>query len=622
MPKFGKKIILTSTSFAILANFLIVNPSISSANIKPINLKEAVKILGFENNNKDFKFSKKTIDKKQAVFNDITLGDDFKAAKLIVSLSPEDNNITLDFVDADLSTPDNKIFAKSGTIHFDEDIRNKTDKKLFQNTITKAKDAKFKGDIKFEGLNIVGKNTDISLKFGAVFVNDAVFENDFSRFGNAGFENFEMPVKSMMFKMAKFEVANLSDGVFKHLNKKDDETHNKGGLSKGVDFLKDFGVGKLQFSKIDIRPIAEMKNIATGSFTIDNFEINDFDNKHIGRFAIDKVNANINLKGEEGIYKFDELSFTNFKFDFIKYIISSYLIPKDSEEYKNTYNKSLFEFFKGGPLDGAIEHYKFKGFLISGFGGKISLDELSINTKKDENQIVTEFATPNGEFALQVTDKNKPFGKILQQGLDRMGLKEIIINYGLLAQYSPNEDNVNYKTAFLRFKDFGEITYNGVLHGQMGWLKKTTLGQMNDLMRDTGALDEIKSPNKKPELPKFKPDTFENYVKFYDGIKIKKSSFALHDLGGVNRIALQEALKQGKSAKEIKAEWAKELYAISGDRSKSLLIRDLANGFGRYITDGGKYIISTNDDNGISFNDLSDKNKPYKDLGITIQNVK
>lgn len=624
MPKFGKKLILTSSCLALFANVLITNPSISLSNTKPINIKEAIKILGFERNNKDFKFSKKTIDKTKAIYENVTLGQDFKAKTLEVSLSPQDNNITLNFHDTDLSTPENTIIAKSGTIHFDEDIRNKNDNKLFQNTISKKSESNFKGDISFQGLELTSKNKDLNLKIGALYVNDGVFGKENARFGNAGLEDLTMPVKSMIFKMKKFEIANLSDGVFDYLNKKENTEQTKVGLGKGVDFLKNFGVGKLQFSGIEIVPNEAMKAIGTGSFKIDNFEINDFDNNHIGRFAIEKVNANVKLQGEEGIYKFDELSFKNLRLDFVKYIVSSYFIDKNSEEYKAAFSKPLFDYFKGGPLDGAIESYAFKGFLLSGFGGKISLDDLSINTKKDENQIVTRFDTPNGELAVKVTDKEKPFGKILYQGLDRMGLKEIIINYGLRANYSPQTDDLNYETAFFRFKDFGEITFNGISHGQMAWLKNTTLGQINELMRSTNALEDIKKPNplKKPEMPKFDAKMFDNYMKFYDGIIIKKSSFTINDLGGINRIALIEALKQGKSAKDIKTEWASELFKISGDRSKSIMLRDIANGFGRYITDGGKFVISTNDENGISIQDIIKGEKPYKDLGIKVQNLK
>ena len=631
------KLIITSAIIAATANFMIANPVISADNNKPMSIKEAVKLLGIDKANKEFTFSKKIIEKDRAIYQNVSLSGDFKANQLIISFSPADKNIEMSLDDVDLSASGDEIKIKSAYIHFDEDIRKANDKNIFKKSLSIAKDSDFKGDIRLNGMNVKSKAEGFELKIGEIYVNDGVFSKDDMRFSAIGVSDVNMPYKGLDFQMEKFEIAGLSDATFDLISKKRKEdaeggmTEKKEVLATGLDALKSFEVAKFKISGVKINADPKIKDsnsspLKAFSFELGNFELNNISDKKIGRIAIENILGKADFQGENMLFKIGELSLDNLRIEFLKTIIAYSMKPKDDSKYNALSEKTLYDYYPGGPLDSGLSAYKFKDFIISGMGAKIALDNLSLITKTNSNGLVTDLELPNGEFSIKISDKEKVFGKIMAEGLDKIGLKEVIINYGASANYVPETDRVIYNKSYFSFKDFGEVSFSGVSSGQLAWIKKTKIKDVLELYKTTNEIADPKdgdvTSSKAPVLPNIKPQEWDDLFKFYDGLKIHSAKFEVKDFGAINRIALSEALTKGKSAKEIKYEWAKPLFDISGDKKSSLLARDASNVLGRMISDGGSVTIEANNQAGFNISEFIKNAKNYKDLGVSVKHNK
>ena len=145
--KNGIKYIAAASLLALSLNFSSANLSYA-ANTPSVD--QAIKALGIEKSTPDFTYATKTIKDGVAIFEKVKMGSDSSADKIILSISPIDQNFDFQIFGASLKGDEDLVIAEEIQFHSNEKIDFANGNKLFFSKNGQA----FSGDIVFKNVTL------------------------------------------------------------------------------------------------------------------------------------------------------------------------------------------------------------------------------------------------------------------------------------------------------------------------------------------------------------------------------------------------------------------------------------------------------------------------------------
>ncbi len=640
------KYIAAASILALGMNFSSV--SISNAANAP-NVNEAIKALGIDNSTPEFSYQSKSLKDGVAVFEKVKFDSDSTADKLIISLSPLDQNLDFQILGAKIKGTDNLVIA-------DEILFHLNDKVDFSNKLSLpfSKKGQFvNGDVIFKNVTIKDDEKGQDLTAKSFVIKNAKFKGDeFLGFKNMSATDVFAPLD----KEADLRIGSISwdepnEAMFTDFNKK-----SEAGMKdkKDLDVIASFAFKKFKMTEMNIKPKGEMLKGKDGSafigLSLGNFELNDFSKDKVGGFSFNKFNLDAVYENEPISFKLDEISFKDLDVKFFETYMAPYFKSKDEKGLAAIRNLKLRDVFVGGPLYNGMSAFNLSGVDFTGAGASMKLDKMAFNSTKNAQNIVTSYEMPVGNFLLNVTDNKKPFGMLLSMGLEQMGLDSIKMSFGAKADYDVANDKANINQTFFRWDKMGELGFEMSLLNQMKWLESTSIGDLFDATEKSIAMSKPKPAPVKAAAPKktaakskgkkgtktaaktkpaptkaqvnadarSKDETkaFLDMLQLYKGVRVSHMKFEAKDLGGIDRASVREGFEKNLDAKKVRTNWAMDLTKEANKPTNSPFESKFLNALAKFISLGGTMFVQFDNPEGLDIVDTINKKTDPNTLGI------
>ena len=629
--------ILPQTSFAQTSP----NRQISQ---RPLNFNQALRAYGLDKQSAGFSFTSKQMDRNQAVYRGVKFGKDSTADSLTVNLLPNGQALQFRIENWHLHEKDFSIKMQNGIMidrSREKGIQTKV-ADLFGPETEKSLD--FFGDIIAEKIEIQNKtDTSSPFTFEKIAVYGASTSKDKMRFDSIDIGGFSSQVSSFVIGFNSFKLSGLSDAIFDEMNKSDTAKKSaKNNLKSALSIWNKIGIELFHLGGFKValatnstsRPRAGLAN-SFGGFELASFDIRELTPKRWGHFGLLGIKAAATVSNEDIKFNLDEISFNGLNIEYFKAIYSAALSKDEASPYANL---SLSDIFKGGPMDSGLENSSFKGLSIIGMGGEITLDNASFSTQKNSDGVYTKILVPRGKLEIKASDDKKPFGKILSEVNDKLGLESFKANWGGNSDYEIASDRISSNFDF-KIDSFGSIDFRGAIGGAANWHKQTKIKDLAKIMAASMAVDG--SPRidetsdavstdsaKKPagnsdaqaaaaaaaaeamanaarvpsseggmrERPRGPADDIRKIARvykemwpIYKGLQLINANIEVRDLGALNKIAVNEAATKGKTPTQIRQAWREPFGQYIATKSNPAVFRHLAFAFSNFINKGGSF---------------------------------
>lgn len=644
--KNGIKYLAAASLLAISLNFSSANFSYA-ANAPSVN--DAVKALGLEKSTSDFSYATKTIKDGVAIFEKVNMGGDSTADKIIISVSPIDQNLEFQIFGAKIKGTDDLVIADEIQFH-------SNDKLDFSNSVKlpfSKNGQSFSGDIVFKNVTIKDTERGEDLTAKTFTIKNAKFDGDeFKSFKNMNASDVFVPLD----KEADLRIGTIAwDEPSEEMLKDFDSKSNKGmSDKKDMEMISSFAFKKFKMTDMNIKPKNGMLKGKDGSsfigLNLGNFEINDFSKDKVGSFAFNKFNVDGIYENEPVSFKLDEISFKDLDVKFFETYMAPYFKSKDEKGLAAIRKLKLRDVFVGGPLYNGMSAFNISGMDFSGAGASMKLDKMAFTSTKNAQNIVTSYEMPVGNFTLDVTDSKKPFGMLLSMGLEQMGLDSVKMSFGAKADYDVVNDKANVTQTFFRWEKMGELGFEMSLLNQMKWLETTSIGDLFDATQKSINMSKPKpapvkaaAPKKTAAKPTGKKGTktaaktkaaptkaqanadarskdetkaFLDMMQLYKGVRVSHMRFEAKDLGGIDRASVREGFEKNLDAKKVRSNWAMDLTKEANKPTNSPFESKFLNALAKFIGLGGTMFVQFDNPEGLDIVDTINKKTDPNTLGI------
>ena len=646
------------------ASLLALSLNFSSANLSYAanspSVDQAVKALGLEKSTPDFTYATKTVKDGVAIFEKVKMGSDSSADKIILSISPVDQNFDFQIFGASLKGDEDLVIAEEIFFHSNDKLDFANGTKL---PFSKNGQA-FSGDIIFKNVTLKDAERGEDLTAKSFTIKNAKFDGDkFQTFKNMSATDILVPLD----KEADLRIGTIiwdepNEAMLEDLDRKSEKGMND---KKDLDAIATFEFKKFKMTDMNIKPKNGMMKGKDGSafigLNLGNFEINDFSKDKVGGFSFNKFNIDGIYQNEPVSFKLDELSFKDLDVKFFETYMAPYFKSKDEKGLAAIRKLKLRDVFIGGPLYNGMSAFNLSGMDFTGAGASMKLDKLAFNSTKNAQNIVTSYEMPVGNFLLDVTDNKKPFGMLLSMGLEQMGLDSIKMSYGAKADYDVVNDKANVTQTFFRWEKMGELGFEMSLLNQMKWLESTSIGDLFDATQKSIAASKPKPPapvkaaapkktaakttGKKTgkgknsgkitkseaaaaaaaakavaeqDIARSKDETkaFLDMMQLYKGVRVSHMKFEAKDLGGIDRASVREGFEKNLDAKKVRNNWAMDLTKEANKPENSPFEKKFLNALAKFISLGGTMFVQFDNPEGLDIVDTINKKTDPNTLGI------
>lgn len=646
---------------------------------RPMNLNQAIRALGLDKQTADFTFTSKQIDRNQAVFRGVKFGKDSTADVLVFSLGPNGNGYQFR-VENWVMHEEEYVLKMQNATYIDRSHEKGLTPKiidLFGIETDSTKDSF--GDTIAENIEIQSK-ADASSPF--VFKKIAMYgaqgkSADF-KFDSLEISGFSTQVESFLIGFESFKLAGVSESLLKGFDGGNGKIESKMSVKKVFELWDKIGLELMHLGGFKVtlatnstsRPRAGLANVF-GGFELNSFDIRGLTPKNWGHFGLKGIKAKATVSNEDVNFKLDEISFDGLNIEFFKAAYASLLDKDTSKQYENL---SLSDILKGGPMDNGLEAAAFKGLAINGMGGEITLDDASFTGQKNGSGIVTRVIVPRGKFEIKATDDKKPFGKILSEFNDKMGLDSFKASWGGNSEYEIATDTGS-SYFDLKVDNFGALDVRAKADGLANWHKQTKLKDYFKVMfADTSGENEtheiIPEPPATPNSGKTKPssvadaaaaaaeaaasaepakspnppsapntananrapatgpgasfqkvtEVYKNVWPIYKGLRLISASFEVKDLGALNKIAVNEAAQKGKTPTQIRQIWREPLGQYIATKSNPAIFRQFALAFSNFLGKGGNLKVTLDPATPFDISRFGEANLNTNEFGLKTTN--
>ena len=655
--KNGIKYLAAASLLALSLNFSSANLSYA-ANSPSVD--QAVKALGLEKSTPDFTYATKTVKDGVAIFEKVKMGSDSSADKIILSISPVDQNFDFQIFGASLKGDEDLVIAEEIFFHSNDKLDFANGTKL---PFSKNGQA-FSGDIIFKNVTLKDAERGEDLTAKSFTIKNAKFDGDkFQTFKNMSATDILVPLD----KEADLRIGTIiwdepNEAMLEDLDRKSEKGMND---KKDLDAIATFEFKKFKMTDMNIKPKnGMMKGKDESAFiglNLGNFEINDFSKDKVGGFSFNKFNIDGIYQNEPVSFKLDELSFKDLDVKFFETYMAPYFKSKDEKGLAAIRKLKLRDVFIGGPLYNGMSAFNLSGMDFTGAGASMKLDKLAFNSTKNAQNIVTSYEMPVGNFLLDVTDNKKPFGMLLSMGLEQMGLDSIKMSFGAKADYDVVNDKANVTQTFFRWEKMGELGFEMSLLNQMKWLESTSIGDLFDATQKSIAASKPKPPapvkaaapkktaakttGKKTgkgknsgkitkseaaaaaaaakavaeqDIARSKDETkaFLDMMQLYKGVRVSHMKFEAKDLGGIDRASVREGFEKNLDAKKVRNNWAMDLTKEANKPENSPFEKKFLNALAKFISLGGTMFVQFDNPEGLDIVDTINKKTDPNTLGI------
>ncbi len=646
------------------ASLLALSLNFSSANLSYAanspSVDQAVKALGLEKSTPDFTYATKTVKDGVAIFEKVKMGSDSSADKIILSISPVDQNFDFQIFGASLKGDEDLVIAEEIFFHSNDKLDFANGTKL---PFSKNGQA-FSGDIIFKNVTLKDAERGEDLTAKSFTIKNAKFDGDkFQTFKNMSATDILVPLD----KEADLRIGTIiwdepNEAMLEDLDRKSEKGMND---KKDLDAIATFEFKKFKMTDMNIKPKNGMMKGKDGSafigLNLGNFEINDFSKDKVGGFSFNKFNIDGIYQNEPVSFKLDELSFKDLDVKFFETYMAPYFKSKDEKGLAAIRKLKLRDVFIGGPLYNGMSAFNLSGMDFTGAGASMKLDKLAFNSTKNAQNIVTSYEMPVGNFLLDVTDNKKPFGMLLSMGLEQMGLDSIKMSFGAKADYDVVNDKANVTQTFFRWEKMGELGFEMSLLNQMKWLESTSIGDLFDATQKSIAASKPKPPapvkaaapkktaakttGKKTgkgknsgkitkseaaaaaaaakavaeqDIARSKDETkaFLDMMQLYKGVRVSHMKFEAKDLGGIDRASVREGFEKNLDAKKVRNNWAMDLTKEANKPENSPFEKKFLNALAKFISLGGTMFVQFDNPEGLDIVDTINKKTDPNTLGI------
>lgn len=644
--KNGIKYIAAASLLALSLNFSSANLSYA-ANTPSVD--QAIKALGIEKSTPDFTYATKTVKDGVAIFEKVKMGGDSTADKIIISISPIDQNMDFQIFGASLKGDEDLVIAEEIQFHSSEKIDFANSNKL---PFSKNGQA-LSGDIVFKNVTLKDAERGENMTAKGFTIKGAKFDGDkFKSFKNMSASDVFFPLD----KEADLRIGTIAWDEPNEEMIKDFDSKSEKGMSdkKDLDVIANFAFKKFKMTDMNVKPKNGMLKGKDGSsfigLNLGNFEINDFSKDKVGSFSFNKFNIDGIYENEPVSFKLDELSFKDLDVKFFETYMAPYLKSKDEKGLAAIRKLKLRDVFVGGPLYNGMSAFNLSGMDFTGAGASMKLDKMAFNSTKNAQNIVTSYEMPVGNFLIDVTDNKKPFGMLLSMGLEQMGLDSIKMSFGAKADYDIANDKANITQTFFRWDKMGELGFEMSLLNQMKWLENTSIGDLFDATEKSIAMNKpkpepviaaapkkttAKTTGKKGTKAATKTKTaptkaqanaearskdetkaFLDMMELYKGVRVSHMKFEAKDLGGIDRASVREGFEKNLDAKKVRTNWAMDLTKEANKPENSPFEKKFLNALAKFISLGGTMFVQFDNSEGLDIVDTINKKTDPNTLGI------
>lgn len=596
---------LFSTSAAILLlSVATLSPVTAQNGNAPASVAQILRGYGLERESQYFHFDSKQITADKAVFHGVHFGSDLSASVFTIERENGGPRMTYKFENADFSTDESTLKFQSGTFT-DNNIAGPTAATTADNFV-KLLDDDLHGDASFERLELGSKDDEPPILFATLAVkNIRNLGEDKWRFDDIDATGMSGKASNFEFRFAAMRIHGLNEAAFKLFE-------DKGGLAN---FGKaSLGLFQIEgFSLADSRIAVQRREGSAnsfGGFSIGNFEIRSLNGNNLGRFAIENVAASATIADDDFRFKLGEFSFNDVNTRLFRAVFAYVLEDTSDPELEAYLNLPLKNVYSTGPLTSGVSAFRFAGLELSGSGAEVKLDDLSYNQTIGANGLITSNQVPPGRFDINVTDARKTFGGIVKTGLEAMGLTSINASWKMRASFNQEADKVLVEEAELKIANF--MALDGTANVDSLW---ASMGQtsLREMMRSDPEIANLrkagpfKAKAKKGDAPAAAApeaapppatanrqtsmnqamDEIARLFAIFPQGKMVNLQINLRDMGGLAKIATQEAASNGKRPLEVRQAWRAPFATAMADKSKPVLARLIGNGFGNWLLNGG-----------------------------------
>ena len=630
--------------------------------LRPISISQVLRIYGINKQSADFTYTSKQVNSEQAVFQGVRFGSDVIAETMTISREQGGPRIQIRFDKVLFSGEKDNTKAQSAIIidGSPSHVNGAKFNKILGFGSSGQDD--FTGDIKLEKVEIQSKEDgSLPLTFDKIDILNLQFKAGDGKFDSVLIEGFGTQVKGLIFKFNQFNISGISDGIFDEINKTDKTKKSvKSNFKEALSVWNTLGIGILHLDGLKIslasvgnsRPRASLTN-SFGGFELASFDIRDFTPNNWGHFGLLGIKAKMTIASDDISFKLNELSFSDLNLEYYKAIFAQAMSVKNGNS-ADTGNLTMAQIYKGGPLDAGIKAFSFKGFETIGMGGEIKLDNLSFNSVQNNDKLITQLQIPQGKFEINVTDKNKTFGKAISQALDALSLEKFTASWGGNSVFEPNNDRI-ISTGYFTLENFASLKSDSIFDGMLGWQKQTKVKDIfaasQELVKPkdsdvdaasgaaTAAVEAATSNGKtiapptataraviteKPSVAGTKSVQYLHSIgkilPLYKGIRLVNANFEFRDLGALNRLIVNEAAQKGKSPTQIRQSWREPLGQYIATKSKPAILRQIASGFSKLIGNGGALHLEFKPNTPFDISTIGDANINQNTIGLSVTN--
>ena len=623
--KLSRKSLFGTTAAILLLSIATLSPVTAQNGNAPASVAQIIRGYGLERESQYFHFDSKQISMDKAVFRGVHFGSDLSAGVFTIEREAGGPRMAFKFENADFSTDGATLKFQSG-VFIDNNIAGPTAATTADNFV-KLLDDDLHGDASFVGLELGSKDDEPPITFATLAVkNIRNLGEDKWRFDAIDATGMSGKANNFEFRFAALRIHDLNEAAFKLFE-------DKGGLAN---FGKaSIGLFKIEGFSLNDSRVAVQRRAGSannfGGFSIGNIEVRSLNGNNLARLAIENVAASATIADEDFRFKLAEFSLNDFNTHLFRagfaYAMNDTSDP-ELEAYMNLPMKSIYS---TGPLSSGISAFRFGGLELSGSGAEVKLDDLSYNQTIGANGLITSINIPPGRFDVNVTDARKTFGTLVKTGLEAVGLTAINASWKMRSSFNPELDKVLVEDSEFKVANFMSLDVSANLDGLWASMAQTSL---KDLMRADPEIEKLRKANpfkaksKNRETPAVAtpadaeaaaraaeaavnaaakaqpapappttPNNRANMQEAMDQIaallavfpqgKMVNLQINLRDMGGLAKIATQEAASGGKRPAEVRQAWRAPFATMMADKSKPVLARFIGHGFGNWLLNGG-----------------------------------